>query len=69
MFNSFFKKSASKRSTSDLEEKENCPFLNEADGKMKNQNLNENNNNNVQMPKGHSKVSEEDKDKCPFYQM
>lgn len=21
------------------------------------------------MPKGHSKVSEEDKDKCPFYQM
>jgi len=36
MLSSFFKKSASKRSVkdTDLEDKENCPFLNEAEGRI-----------------------------------
>jgi len=68
MFSGFFKKSdKNKPNLGDLEEKENCPFLMEAEGRKPKIAETKKSDDINPMPKGHGKFSEEDKDKCPFY--
>ncbi|EAS06282.3 transmembrane protein, putative (macronuclear) [Tetrahymena thermophila SB210] len=78
MLSSFFRKSnLNKKKVDDLEEKENIPFLEEIEQKKKkkdDQNSTVTNRNSkvessLPLPKGHEKYSEDDKDKCPYFQM